>query len=277
MDRLIAAGTVTADAADTAPASGTPGYATDGNPATNTPATQWPAYQYHAIQEELLSVILGSSQTPDRSKNNQLLMAIPLIVPTTPASQLSSLIYAQDRQQFLQWLTIGDFTGYASPLVGLFHWGTTTTPRPFEELLIGSTIDGTLAKYKALVAWFVAQGLSVDAADWVAGEYYLGDNGDGTYILPDLRNQFIRATGTDADTANARNIGTAQNATSMSQYANGLASSKISTPIQNPDGSLSVSISGGNRYSAASQVSQTTESFYLFRPQNTAFVPMICL
>jgi hypothetical protein len=32
----------------------------------------------------------------------------------------------------------------------------------------------------------------------------------GSFRLPDLRDQFIRATGTDADTANARPLGTLQ-------------------------------------------------------------------
>jgi hypothetical protein len=50
VDRLIAPNTVTAEQADTAPATGTPAYATDGNPATQQLATQWPAYQYNAIQ-----------------------------------------------------------------------------------------------------------------------------------------------------------------------------------------------------------------------------------
>lgn len=80
MDRLIAPYSVTAGAADVAPATGTPGFATDGNPATNTPATIWPAYQVNAFQEELMAVIAAANITPDRTKNNQVAAAITALL-----------------------------------------------------------------------------------------------------------------------------------------------------------------------------------------------------
>jgi len=80
MDRLIAPNTVTAEQADTAPATGTPGYATDGNPATQQPATQWPAYQYNAIQEELIALIEAGGLTPSRTTDNQVLQAIQALM-----------------------------------------------------------------------------------------------------------------------------------------------------------------------------------------------------
>ncbi|WP_321904379.1 hypothetical protein [Paraburkholderia tropica] len=76
MDRLIAANSVPAAQADTAPTSGTPQYATDGNPASNIVATRWPSYQYNAIQEELIAILTAAGITPDRTNNAQIAAAI---------------------------------------------------------------------------------------------------------------------------------------------------------------------------------------------------------
>ena len=86
MDRLIASNSVPLAQADTAPTTGTPQYATDGNPATNVPATLWPAYAFNTLQDEIYNVIVGAGLTPDRTKWNQLLLAIQtLIAGTAPA------------------------------------------------------------------------------------------------------------------------------------------------------------------------------------------------
>ncbi len=76
MDALIATNSVPLAQADTAPLTGTPQYATDGNPATNTPATIWPAYQFNAIQAELLGIIGAAGIAPDRTKTNQIVVAL---------------------------------------------------------------------------------------------------------------------------------------------------------------------------------------------------------
>lgn len=136
------------------------------------------------------------------------------IVPTAPTTQVNgtNLVYAEDRNQTLFWQTIGTFTGYASPQVGIFHWGSDTTPRPFQELLIGQTIDATQSKYAALLAYLNANpaGLVVPSASWTAGTFNFVNLGSGQYKMADMRNQIIRATGTNADTANARALGSYQ-------------------------------------------------------------------
>ncbi|MDA8092359.1 MAG: hypothetical protein M0T84_00340 [Betaproteobacteria bacterium] len=76
MDLLIASNTVTLAQADSAPATGTPGWATDGNPATNTPATIFPAYAFNAIQGELTGAIESAGIALDRTKLNQLALAM---------------------------------------------------------------------------------------------------------------------------------------------------------------------------------------------------------
>ena len=80
MDRLIAPNSVPLAQADAAPTTGTPQYATDGNPATNVPATLWPAYAFNTLQDEIYNVIVGAGLTPDRTKWNQLLTAIQMML-----------------------------------------------------------------------------------------------------------------------------------------------------------------------------------------------------
>ena len=129
---------------------------------------------------------------------------------TAPSVFCGNVIEVEDRQQRLYWQTIGTFTGYASPQVGLFHWGSDTTPRPFQELLIGQTIDATQPKYAALLAYLNSAGYVVPSASWAAGTFNFVNLGSNQYKMADMRNQFIRATGTNADTANARAPGSYQ-------------------------------------------------------------------
>lgn len=209
-------------------------------------------------------------------------------VSTAPGTQINGtdLVYVKDRDQILRWQTIGTFTGYASPQVGLFHWGTTTTPRPFEELLIGQTIDASLAKYAALFAWANAQGLVVASGSWLAGTYNWVNNGDGTYKMPDLRNMFIRATGTDADTANARSLGSYQAQNVQLLNLNG----ELGQKPTNTTGWQNYLNTGSNTFpllynladSYASQTAMTNPRNSVgsgsdTRSANAAFVPVVCL
>src|SRR5690606_7970389 len=45
---------------------------------------------------------------------------------------------------------------------------------------------------------------------WVKGAFHFSALTGNNVRLPDIRDQFVRATGTDADTANARALGSAQ-------------------------------------------------------------------
>ena len=57
-------------------AAGTPGFFTNGNPADNTPATVLDADWANMLQEEFMSTVLGSGQTPSKSTYTQLWTAI---------------------------------------------------------------------------------------------------------------------------------------------------------------------------------------------------------
>lgn len=133
-----------------------------------------------------------------------------IVVPSAPLTKGSNVVFAEDREQVLIWKTIGAFTGYVSPDVGRLSFGTQPTPRPFEVDAIGQTIDKTTPKYAALYAWANASGLFVSSASWAPGTYYFAEMGGNLFKVPDLRNMFVRFTGTNIDTANARPLGSVQ-------------------------------------------------------------------
>lgn len=133
-----------------------------------------------------------------------------MVLPTAPALQLARTIYVEDREQILRWKTLGGYTGYISPEVGCISFGTQPNPRPFEVDLIGQTLDKTDPKYAALYAWANAAGLFVSSGSWTAGTYFFAEMSGNLFKVPDLRNMFIRFTGTDIDTANVRVLGSHQ-------------------------------------------------------------------
>ncbi|MFC3340813.1 hypothetical protein ACFOEY_20195 [Paracandidimonas soli] len=167
-----------------------------------------PAEWGNSLMDELFAVFVAAGIEPEESDTTQLLQAIRgvslPIYPSAPAMNVGPIVYALDRQQILHWQTIGSFTGYASPEVGKFTWGTSIAARPYEENAIGQTIDRTLPKYAALVAWAEVNGHMQTSGAWVKGAFHFASLGGNSVRMPDLRDQFIRATGTDVDTANAR-------------------------------------------------------------------------
>ncbi|SSW66597.1 hypothetical protein AVE30378_02136 [Achromobacter veterisilvae] len=222
MDLLIAPHTVAKEQADTAPATGTPGWATDGNPGTNTPATQWPAYAFNAIQEELTSVIVGAQLSPSRNDNAQLIKAINKLITAAVAGRplaysISALpdedvgpVVVIECGEVWIWTETPYFTGYRSPLCGRPVDGHTLTPLASEVDAVGGVLPK--AAYARLWGYAQENGLVVTQTFWNAnkGGHYFVDIDANTFRVPDLRDMFRRFTGTDADTANARALGSAQ-------------------------------------------------------------------
>jgi hypothetical protein len=151
-----------------------------------------------------LSVLL------DYVKNS--LGQIPSIMTYSQVSALSSNIgpvIVTDRGGFVwQWVNTAFFTGYRSAICGQFEFGWTPTPLPWQVEAIGGTLNET--DHGGLIARFKESGLTVALGSWVAGEYKIADMGGGDWKAPDMRDMFLRATGTDADTANARDFGSWQ-------------------------------------------------------------------
>ena len=132
------------------------------------------------------------------------------IYATTPGSNVGPIVYVIDRQQILLWQTIGTFTGYASAEVGDFSWGTSIVAKPGTEFIIGQTVDRSLPKYAAVAAWAEVNGHMVSSGSWEKGAFHFSMLTGNNMRMPDIRDQFIRATGTDLDTANAREAGSSQ-------------------------------------------------------------------
>ncbi|QCS66969.1 phage tail protein [Achromobacter denitrificans] len=214
---------MTQERADTAPATGTPGWATDGNPATNTPATQWPAYAFNAIQAELMGVIQAPGDIdPDRHDNGQVAAAIKRLIAVAvqnrplcfsisdlPTEDVGPIVVAECGEVWI-WSQSAYFTGYRSPLCGRPVDGHTLAPLASEVDAVG----GLLPKVAYARLWGYARenGLVVSQAFWDAnkGGHYFVDVDANTFRVPDLRDMFRRFTGTDADTANARTLGSRQ-------------------------------------------------------------------
>ncbi|OZI23020.1 hypothetical protein CAL26_05925 [Bordetella genomosp. 9] len=108
------------------------------------------------------------------------------------------------------WTETEYFTGYRSPLCGRPLDGHTVTPLPSEVDAVGGLLSKTA--YARLWGYAQENGLVVTQAVWTAnvGAHYFVNVDANNFRAPDLRNMFRRYTGTDADTANARVMGSRQ-------------------------------------------------------------------
>lgn len=108
----------------------------------------------------------------------------------------------------LEWGKIGSYEGYFSTHLGKFDTDTQEVVRPNELSLLGEIFNKS--KYPALFAWAQSHKHVVSSSSWQPGAFRFVDLGGDNFRVPDLRNVFIRATGTDADNANARALGSYQ-------------------------------------------------------------------
>ena len=165
-------------------------------------------YLFAHLQQAVLDA--GLTLTPSGTDSlAKAIRALSLpVYETVPSSNVGPIIYVLQRQSILQWMTIGSWTGYASPRVGEVEFGWTPSPLPWQIDATGGVFSKT--EYASLYARFQASGLLVPSASWVAGEYKICDVSSTEFRAPDLRDMFLRFTGTDADTANARELGSEQ-------------------------------------------------------------------
>ncbi len=139
------------------------------------------------------------------------ILATPKIcsISALPATNIGPVVVAECGEVWI-WSASASFTGYRSPLCGRPVDGHTVIPLPSEVDAVG----GVLPKVAYARLWGYAQenGLVVTPSVWAAnvGAHYFVDVDANTFRVPDLRNMFRRFTGTDADTANARALGSSQ-------------------------------------------------------------------
>lgn len=124
-----------------------------------------------------------------------------------PTSNVGPIIVAEVAEVWV-WSASQYFAGYRSPLCGRPLDGHTVTPLASEIDAVGGTLSKTA--YAGLWGYAQENSLVVASGAWSAGMHKFVDLGGDNFRCPDLRNQFRRFTGTDADTANARTLGTPQ-------------------------------------------------------------------
>ncbi|MNL56944.1 hypothetical protein D3C87_1804700 [compost metagenome] len=121
-------------------------------------------------------------------------------------------------------------------------------------------MGGILQKSAYAALWGYAQenGLVLTQANWEArrgGHYFVNIDAD-TFRVPDLRDMFRRFTGTDADTANARALGSkqsdqfrshghAQNAATLDRSGNANAAGGTLLAVRNLGEGLTTLATGG--------------------------------
>ena len=196
-----------------------------------------------------------------------------------PAENVGPIIVVEAAEVWL-WSVSQYFTGYRSPLCGRPLDGHTTVPLASEIDAVGGTLSKTA--YAALWGYAQENGLVIPSGQWVAGMHKFVDLGGGGFRCPDLRNQFRRYTGTDADTANARTLGSSQ--LDAMQTVSGnigivMVSGSQTGPFSSSDQGPTISFTGeagGNRqklmdFSLGRMARVSTEN----RPTNTAYAPRI--
>ena len=126
-----------------------------------------------------------------------------------PPENLGPILVAECAEVWL-WAKTQYFSGYRSPLCGRPMDGHTIAPLPNEVDAVGGVV--TKSAYPGLWGYAQENGLVVSQTVWTAnrGGHFFVDVDATNFRLPDLRDMFRRFTGTDADTANARAVGSRQ-------------------------------------------------------------------
>jgi hypothetical protein len=108
------------------------------------------------------------------------------------------------------WTNTAYFTGYRNPRSGLWYGGDSDTPEAWELLATGGVWSESNPKHARVIARYRERGRTVTSGAWLKGWNHIASLGSGDWKAPDLRDVFQRMSGTDADTANPRPVGTYQ-------------------------------------------------------------------
>ncbi|MCI1005050.1 phage tail protein [Herbaspirillum sp. C7C8] len=189
----------------------------DENEQTGQQGSLIPSAWGNDVTDEILAVQAAGGQEPDETKTNQLLLAIQKLIEQSagvlaysvanlPTEDVGPILVSEVAEVW-RWSSSAYFTGYRSPLCGRPMDGHTIAPLASEVSAVGGVLNKTA--YAALWGFAQENGLVVTQAVWTAniGAFYFVDVDATSFRVPDLRNIFRRYTGTDADTANARALG----------------------------------------------------------------------
>lgn len=231
------------------------------------------------IKEVLLSEIAKKANKSTTLEGYGIIDSIK-VVGSIPSRKIGDVIYVLDKACFMRWQTFGSWAGYASDLLMYPFDGGTVNPAPNEIDLIGGILSKS--RYPALWAKVQANDHVVPARDWTEKIFKFVDLGSN-FKVPDLRNTFKRATGFDADSANARALGSYQG-DAMQKIVGSFRSADVGgyepsdglfvTQNVSPHMTLSVNTYAGHalidteQNFDSSRVSRTSTET---RPMNTAF------
>ncbi|MCO6410109.1 phage tail protein [Hoeflea alexandrii] len=119
-------------------------------------------------------------------------------------------IWHEDYAALMTWQTFdansASYTGYASVDVGMPVFDGHSSPRPGYIKRNGASLSKTA--YAPLWNWALHHGR---VGTWAAGAFIFGDNGDGTFKLPDNRGEFERAWDDSRGVDSGRGFGSWQN------------------------------------------------------------------
>ena len=172
-----------------------------------------------------------------------------------PTTNIGPILVAEVAEVWV-WVSTSFYTGYRSPLCGRPLDGHTIAPLPNEVDAVGGILQKSA--YEALWGYAQENGLVLTQANWEArrgGHYFVNIDAD-TFRVPDLRDMFRRFTGTDADTANARALGSkqsdqfrshghAQNAATLDRSGNANAAGGTLLAVRNLGEGLTTLATGG--------------------------------
>jgi len=130
-------------------------------------------------------------------------------ISSLPTSDIGPVIVAEASEVWI-WVSTPYYTGYRSPLCGRPVDGHTVAPLASEIDAVGGLV--LKASYAGLWGYAQENNLVVSQFYWTdnIGGHFFVDVSNSQFRVPDLRNQFRRYTGTDADSANARGLGMRQ-------------------------------------------------------------------
>ena len=255
----------------------------DENEQTGQQGSLIPALWGNDVTDEILAVQAAGGQVPDETKTNQLLLAIQKLIQQGAGVLAFSLtdlpktnvgpIIVKEVMEVWGWSSSAYFTGYRSPLCGRPLDGHTASPLPSEIDATGGVLSKTA--YAGLWGYAQENNLAILQANWTAniGGHYFVDVDANSFRVPDLRNMFRRYTGTDADTANARTLGSRQGSANLAHtHLLNSASIGATTPAGTYIGQRDWPAGGTGQYTnAVSASSGGAES----RPTNTAYYPRL--
>ena len=195
----------------------------------------------------------------------------PLIfsILALPSDNVGPILVAECSEIWI-WTETQYFTGYRSPLCGRPIDGHTVTPLANEVDAVGGLLPK--AEYARLWSYAQENGLVVPQSTWAAniGAHYFVDYDASQFRVPDLRNMFRRFTGTDADTANARTVGSRQG-DSLRSHAHTLSAGPSNLQTSTTPNANDVGRSGGSPSGGVTLASGGAET----RGVNVAYNPRI--